>query len=133
MPRSGGAIQPAILPGSVGEVGGHEKRQPVVHGLVEGAQDARLVGVTAVAHQQLLGFLAAVAAKVRVQQVSHGPEVAALFHIDLDRCSRSKCTRACEPLQANATPKRRAPVFGFSDVALATSKATSSSVFINPS
>src|SRR5437870_11731155 len=71
MPRSGGAIQPAILPGSVGEVGGHEKRQPVVHGLVEGAQDARLVGVTAVAHQQLLGFLAAVAAKVRVQQVSH--------------------------------------------------------------
>ena len=51
---------------------------------IEGAQDARVVLVAGLALQQSLGFFAAVAAKVLVQQVHHGPQVTALFHIDLE-------------------------------------------------
>jgi hypothetical protein len=55
-----------------------------VHGRVEGAEDARLVGVAAAALEQGLGLLAAVATEVRVQQVDHRPQVAALLHVDLE-------------------------------------------------
>ena len=68
-----------VLAVAVGEVGEHEERQPVRRRLVEGAQDARLVGVARVPLQQLLGLLAAVAAEIGVQQVDHRPQVAAFL------------------------------------------------------
>ena len=55
-----------------------------VIGSLKVAEDARLVGVAGVARQQLLGLLAAVAAEVGVQQVNHGPEVAAFLDVDLE-------------------------------------------------
>jgi hypothetical protein len=55
---------------------------------VEGFQDARVVGVAAVALQQGFAFFAAVLAEVLVQQVHHGPQVAAFFHVDLEQVAQ---------------------------------------------
>lgn len=68
---------------TVGEIGEHEETQPVWRGFVEGAQDARIVRVPAAALQQALGFIAAIAAKMLVQQINHGPQVAAFLDVDL--------------------------------------------------
>ena len=65
-----------------------KKRQPVRRRLVEGAEDARLVGIARVALQHLLGLLAAVAAEVGVQQVDHRPEVAAFLDVDLEEVAQ---------------------------------------------
>ena len=65
------------------EEGVHEEGEPIVGGLVERLQRARLVGIARVAGQQLLRLLAPVAAKEGVQQVDHRPEVAAFLDIDL--------------------------------------------------
>ena len=70
---------------AVGEEREHEERQPVRRLLVEGAEHARLVGIARAALQQALGFLAAVAAEVLVQQVDHRPEVAAFLDVDLEQ------------------------------------------------
>ena len=69
---------------AVGEHGEHEETEPIVDRLVEGAQDARSIGVTAAARQRILGLLAAVAAEEAVEQVHHGPQVSALFHVYLE-------------------------------------------------
>src|SRR6266851_504453 len=69
---------------AVGEIGEHEERQPVADRLVEGAEDARLVGIAGMARQQLLRLLAPVAAEIGVQQIDHRPEMAALLDIDLE-------------------------------------------------
>ena len=69
---------------AVGEEGEHVEREPVRRRLVEGAEHARLVGVAGAALQQLLGLLAAVAAEILLQDVDHGPEVAALLDVDLE-------------------------------------------------
>jgi len=60
-----------------------KKRQPVRGGLVEGLQDARVVGLSAAPLQQRFALLAAIPSEVFVQQVDHGPKVTALFDIDL--------------------------------------------------
>ncbi len=73
-----------VLAVPVGEVGEHVEAEPVRGGLVERPQDARGVDVAAVALQQVLGLLAAIAAEVGVEQVDHGPQVAALFDVDLE-------------------------------------------------
>ena len=65
-----------------------KKRQPVADRLVEGAEDARLVGVAGVALEQLLGLLAAVAAEVGVQQIDHRPQVAALLDVHLEQVAQ---------------------------------------------
>ena len=70
---------------AVGEKGEHEERQPVRRLLVEGAEHARRVGVAGAALQQRLRFLAAVGAEIFLQQIDHRPEVAALFHVDLEQ------------------------------------------------
>jgi len=62
-----------VLAVAVGEIGEHEEGEPVGRLLVEGAEDARLVGIARMALQQHLGLLAAVAAEIGVQQVNHGP------------------------------------------------------------
>ena len=77
-----------VLPVAVGEVGEHEELQPVGRRLVEGAEDARRVEVAGVALEQLLGLLAALPAEVRVQQVDHRPEVAALLDVDLEQVAQ---------------------------------------------
>ncbi len=77
-----------ILAVPVGEVGEHEELQPVRGLLVEGAEDAGRIKVSRVSFQQLLGFFAALAAEVGVQQVHHRPEVPSLFDVDLEQISQ---------------------------------------------
>ena len=77
-----------VLAVAVGEEAEHEERQPVRGLLVEGAEDARLVGVAGAALQQRLRLLAAVAAEVGVEQVDHGPEVPALLDVDLEEVAQ---------------------------------------------
>ena len=69
---------------AIGEEGEHEERQPVRRLLVEGAEHARLVDIARAALQQALGLLAAVLAEIFVQQVDHGPEMAAFLDVDLE-------------------------------------------------
>ena len=73
---------------AVGEIGEAEKRQPVRDRLVEGAENARLVRVARVAREQLFRFLAPVAAEMRVQQIHHGPQVAAFLHVHLEQVAQ---------------------------------------------
>jgi hypothetical protein len=73
------------LPSRVGEVGEHEERQPVRRALVESTQDARVVLVAGTALKQGLRLFTAILAEVLDQQVDHGPEVAALFHVHLEQ------------------------------------------------
>ncbi len=80
----------------VGEVGEHEIGQPVGRLLVEGAEDARVVLVAAAALQEGLGFLPAIAAEVLVQQVDHGPQVAAFLHVHLEQVAQVVLARAGE-------------------------------------
>ena len=68
---------------AVGEEREHEKGQPVGRRLVERAEHARAVLVTGAAAQQFVRLLAAVAAKIFLQQIDHRPQVAAFFHVDL--------------------------------------------------
>ena len=73
---------------AVGEVGEHEEGEPILDRLVEGREDARLVGVAGMARQQLLRLLAPVAAEIGVQQIDHRPEMAALLDIDLEEVAQ---------------------------------------------
>ena len=73
------------LPSRVREHREAEEGQPLGAGLVEGAQDARVVRVAGAALQQLLGLLATVAAEVAVEQVHHRPQVPALLDVDLEQ------------------------------------------------
>src|SRR6185437_10615438 len=73
---------------AVGEIGEHEERQPVADRLVEGAEDARLVGVARMARQQFFRLLAPVAAEIGMQQINHRPEMAALLDIDLEQVAQ---------------------------------------------
>ena len=77
-----------VLAVAVGEKGKHEEGQPFRRLFVEGLQDARLVRVAGVALQHGLGFLAAVTAEVGVQQVHHGPQVAAFLDVDLENIAQ---------------------------------------------
>src|SRR2546423_1180740 len=47
--------------------------EPVVAGLVEGFEDARLVGVAAAARQHFVGLFAPIASEILVQQIDHRP------------------------------------------------------------
>ena len=87
-----------VLAVTVGEEAEHEERQPVGRLLVEGPEDAGLVGVARAALQEPLGLLAAVAAEVRVQEVHHRPQVPAFLHVDLEDVAQivERGTRAPE-------------------------------------
>src|SRR5437879_9383333 len=69
---------------AVGELAEAKDRQPVLDRLVEGAEDARLVHVAGVAREELLGFLAAVAAEVLVKYIHHRPEMPSFLDVDLE-------------------------------------------------
>src|SRR5947208_2422242 len=79
-----GEREQLVLAVAVGEGREHEEGEPVVDRLVEGAQDARLVGVAGAALEEGARLLAAVAAEVGVQEVDHRPEVAALLDVHLE-------------------------------------------------
>jgi hypothetical protein len=61
-----------------------KKSSQLSTGALKAPEDARLVGVAAAALEQLLGLLAPVAAELAVQQVDHGPEVAAFLDVHLE-------------------------------------------------
>lgn len=73
---------------AVGEVGEHEERQPVRRRLVEGAEHARRIRIAGAAPQQIIGFLAAVAAEIFLQEINHRPEMAAFLDIDLEQVAQ---------------------------------------------
>ena len=73
---------------AIGEVGEHEKSEPVGGLLVESAQDARIVFVARTALEQGLGLFAAVAPEVLVQQIDHRPQMAAFLDIDLEKIAQ---------------------------------------------
>ena len=81
---------------AVGEVREHEEREPIRRLLVECAQDARVVGVAGAPFEEGIGFLAAVAAEVAMQQVHHRPEVAAFLDVDLEEVAQVVERRAGE-------------------------------------
>ena len=82
---------------AVGEHREHEEVEPVLDRLVEGVEDARLVAVAALPREQLLGFVAAVAAEIRMQQVDHRPEMAALLDVHLEQVAEVVDARAPLP------------------------------------
>ncbi len=86
-----------VLAVAIGEVREHEERQPVRSGLVERAQDARIVGVARAALEQAFRFLAAVAPEVRLQQVHHRPQVPAFLDVHLEEIAQVVQRRAGEP------------------------------------
>ena len=73
---------------AVGEVREHEEGQPVWRLFVEGLQDAWLVRVARVAFQHGLRLLAPVAPEMGVQQVDHGPQMAAFLDVDLEQVAQ---------------------------------------------
>ncbi len=77
-----------VLAVAVREEREHEERQPVRRGLVERAEDARVVGVAGAPLEQRLGLLAAVAPEMRVQQIHHRPQVAAFLDVDLEQVAQ---------------------------------------------
>ncbi len=82
---------------AIGEHGEHEEVEPVVDGLVERVEDARLVAVAALPFEQLLGLVSAITAEMRVQEVDHRPEVAPLFDVDLEQVAQVVEARTALP------------------------------------
>src|SRR6185436_14571565 len=73
--------------------------------LVERLEDARLVAVAALALEQLLRLVAAVAAEVGVQQVDHRPEMASFLDVHLEQVPQIVEARAAlaeQPLLLDA-------------------------------
>ena len=83
-----GERQQLIFAVAVRERREHHEREPVVDRLVERLQDARLVGIAGATLQQHLGFLAAVAAEVGVEQIDHRPQMAAFLDVHLEKVSQ---------------------------------------------
>ena len=73
---------------AVGEICEHEKAQPIWRFFVEGLQDARVVFLATATLEQCFGFFATIASKMLVQQIHHGPQVAAFFHVDLKQVAQ---------------------------------------------
>ncbi len=74
----------------------YEKMRALIKVLVKGLQDAGVVFVTAVTLQQSIGFFTAISAKVFVQQIDHGPQVATFFHVNLKQVAQVVHARRCE-------------------------------------
>src|SRR5262249_58510867 len=63
----------------------HEERQPIRCLLVKCAQHTRSVRITRATLKQSFSFIAAIGAKVFLQQINHGPEMTTLFYVDLEQ------------------------------------------------
>ena len=72
----------------VGEIGEHQIGKPVGSWFVERLQYPGLVGVPRMTLQQHLGLFPAVPAEVGVEQVDHGPQMAALLDVDLEQVAQ---------------------------------------------
>jgi len=70
---------------TVGEVGEHEEGQPVRRLFIEGTEHARRIRIAGAPLKQSVGFVAAFAAEIFVQEIDHRPEVTALLDIDLEQ------------------------------------------------
>ena len=70
---------------AIGEEGEHEERQPVGRALIEGAENARVVHLPALALEQRLRLLAAILAEIFDQEIDHRPQMAAFLDIDLEQ------------------------------------------------
>ena len=91
---------------AIGEVREHEEREPVGRPLVEGAEDARIVGVARAALEQRVGFLAAVASEIAMQQVHHRPQVAAFLDVHLEEVAQVVQRRAVQAEMALLLDRR---------------------------
>src|SRR5689334_8177380 len=77
-----------ILAVAIGKHREREEVEPVVAWLIERFENARLVGIAAAAFEQRVGFVAAVAAEVAVQQINHGPQMATFFDVHLKQIAQ---------------------------------------------
>jgi hypothetical protein len=104
---SSGQRQQLRLAVAVGEHREHEEVEPVVDRLVEGVENARLVAIAALAREQLLRLVAAVASEVGVQQVDHRPQMPAFFDVDLEQVAQVVQARTALPQPALLLDARR--------------------------
>ena len=100
----------------------HVKRQPVRRRLIERAEDARIVRIAGTPRQQCFSLFSAIAAKVTVQQVHHGPQMASFFDVHLKNVPQIvqrrtgkpqhlllfHGSRLCISLRHDDSPERRA-------------------------
>jgi len=61
----------------------HEEGQPLADRLVEGTQDARVIGIAGCRASSASASSRPFASEVRVQKVHHRPQVTALLDVDL--------------------------------------------------
>src|SRR5206468_12629612 len=85
----------------------HEEVEPVVDRLVERLENPRLVAVAALAFEQFLGLVAAVAAEVRVKEIDHRPEMTAFLDVHLKKIPQIVEARAALAEQALLLDARR--------------------------
>jgi len=65
-----------------------KKTQPVGRCLIERLQDPGVVFLTTAPLKECFPFFAAITTEIFVQQIDHGPEVAALFNVDLEEVAQ---------------------------------------------
>src|SRR5204862_8012510 len=63
------------------EEGRHEAGEPMPRLLVEGGEDARVVGVAGAALDQVFSRFTSIFSKVAVEKVDHGPKMTSLFDV----------------------------------------------------
>ena len=73
---------------AVGEKREHEKRQPIGRGLVECAENARVVAIARAPLEERFRFFAPVPAEIAMQQVDHRPQVPPLLHVHLEQVAQ---------------------------------------------
>jgi hypothetical protein len=83
-----GERQELVLAVAVGEEGEHVEGEPVIGALVEGTEDARLLGIARMALQHRLRLFATVAAEIGVEQIDHRPQMPAFLDIDLEQVAQ---------------------------------------------
>src|SRR5690606_6694046 len=79
-----------ILPVPIGEIGEHEKRQPVINRLIKGAENTRVIGTAGMAHQKVFGLLPTIAPEIGMEEIDHCPEMPPLLDIDLKKIPQIK-------------------------------------------
>ena len=73
---------------AVGEIRKQKERKPIRCRLVKRPENPRTIGVTRMTLQHFVGLITTVTTKVAMQQVHHGPQVAAFFHVDLEQVAK---------------------------------------------
>src|SRR5258708_19114702 len=68
----------------VGKEREHIKSEPIRSRLIKRTENTRVISISGAPGEQGFSFLAAIASEIAMQQVHHGPQVAPLFHVDLE-------------------------------------------------